>query len=285
MPHRSLALALLVLLVAGCAPVDAEASAPISVDVTQGRTDRDARVIVLDVTNTGTGPIELVSAGLETPQFTSPATWTRGTTLAAGRTVSLRAPLAEPVCPVPDGAEPRVSLTYIDGSGASHSVTVEPSQSNDVLAIIEKDDCIAALTAARADLRIADTVTWIAGAHQPVELVLTATPTGEGSLEVVEAQGTILLALVDPAGSRAEELPIARTIDGSTGVQQFALRLVPARCDPHAIAEDKRGTIMVLAVRLDDGTEGVAYVRPSDEVKASLYAFVTDYCAAEQPAL
>jgi len=281
MPHRSLALALLVLLVAGCAPVDVEASAPISVDVTQGRTDRDGRVIVLDVTNTGAEPIELVSAELATPQFAAPSTWTRGTTLAAGRTVSLRAPLADPVCPVPGEAGPRVTVSYLDGSGESHSVTVEPTQSTDVLAIIEKDDCIAALTAARADLSIADTVTWTAGAHQPAELLLSAAPTGEGSLEVVEAQGTILLALVDSAGTRVKELPIARTVDGGTGVQQFALRLVPARCDPHAIAEDKRGTIMVLAVRLDDGTEGVAYVRPSDDVKASLYAFVTDYCASE----
>ena len=281
MPHRSLALALLVLLVAGCAPVDVEASAPISVDVTQGRTDRDGRVIVLDVTNTGAEPIELVSAELATPQFAAPSTWTRGTTLAAGRTVSLRAPLADPVCPVPGEAGPRVTVSYLDGSGESHSVTVEPTQSTDVLAIIEKDDCIAALTAARADLSIADTVMWTAGAHQPAELLLSAAPTGEGSLEVVEAQGTILLALVDSAGTRVKELPIARTVDGSTGVQQFALRLVPARCDPHAIAEDKRGTIMVLAVRLDDGTEGVAYVRPSDDVKASLYAFVTDYCASE----
>lgn len=279
MAARLLALAILVLLAAGCAPVPVERPASLSVDVTQGRTDRDGRVIVIDVTNEGSAPLELVKAQLDTAQFAEPAIWNHGTTLAPGRTVSLRAPLSEPVCPVPDGTEPEVTITYRGPDGASHSDTVAPTQSTDVLAVIERDDCIAVLAAARADIRVSDSVSWTPGARQPAELVMLATPTGDGSLEIVEARGTILLALVDESGTRVEPHPIGRHLDAASGDQEFTLRLVPARCDPHAIAEDKRGTIMALTVRLDDGTEGAAYFRSNDEVKSSLYAFVTDYCA------
>lgn len=274
---RLAAVAALALLAGGCAPVDPPSS--ISVDVTQGRTDRDSRTIVLDVTNTGDTPIDLVTATLRSEQFAEDATWSRGTTLGAGRTVSLRAPLADPVCPVSDDDRPAVSVSYVDAAGASRREEVVPTQSTDVLAIIERDDCMAALAAEAAELRVSDAVTWTPGAKQPALLQVIATPTGAGSLEIIEARSTVLLQLVDAAGTRTTELPLDIALDSDGGEQVLELRLVPARCDPHAIAEDKRGTIMVLAVRLGDGTEGAVYVRSPDAVKASLYAFVTDYCA------
>lgn len=279
MPARLLALALLALVTGGCAPVQVAEADAVTVDVIQGRTDRDSRTIVLDVTNTSTAPIELVTAQLDTAQFSEPAVWSRGTALAPGRTVSLRAPLADPVCPVLADAAPLVSVTYLDADGGSHTATVDPTQSTGVLAIIARDDCIGVLAAQRAEIRVADSVAWTPGAHQPAVLTIDATPTGSGSLEIVEARSTILLQLVDDAGARVGALPVEQTLDAASGPEQIALHLVPSRCDPHAIAEDKRGTIMILAVRLDDGTEGVIYVRSGDDVKATLFEFVTDYCA------
>lgn len=283
MAARVIALALLALLATGCAPVATEpvATEPdtISVDVIQGRTDRDARVIVLDVTNTGETPIQLVEARLDTPQFVEPAVWNRGTTLAPGLTVSLRAPLAEPVCPVAEGAEPVVTVDFLDSAGAAHTQVVSPTQSTDVLAIIERDDCIAVLAAKIADIRVSESVTWTPGAHLPAALQLVASPTGTGALEIVEARSTILLQIVDGSGERVSALPVAATVDADSGDQTITLDLVPSRCDPHAIAEDKRGTIMIVAVRLDDGAEGVVYVRSSDAVKAELFEFITDFCA------
>jgi len=279
MPARLLVLALLALLTAGCASVPTDRPSAVSVDVIQGRTDRDSRTIVLDVTNTSTDPIELVAAHLDTEQFSAPAVWDRGTTLKPGLTVSLRAPLADPTCPVPASAEPRVSVTYRDADGDTHTVKVEPTQSTDVLAIIARDDCIGVLAAQRAEIRVADTVAWTPGAKQPAVLTLDATPTGVGSLDIVEARSTILLQLVDATDARVGALPVDQKLDAQSGATQVTLSLVPSRCDPHAIAEDKRGTIMILEVRLDDGTDGVVYVRSGDGVKATLFEFVTDYCA------
>jgi hypothetical protein len=172
-----------------------------------------------------------------------------------------------------------VTVTYVDDDAATRTETVVPTQSTDVLSIIERDDCIAVLAATAADLAVSESVEWTPGASGPATLHIVATPTGDGSLEIVEARSTILLQLVDAAGDRLSALPVERTVDRRSGQQSIALELVPTRCDPHAIAEDKRGTIMVLSVELEDGTAGVIYVRSSDAVKAELYAFVTDYCA------
>ena len=286
MPARVTALAALVavtLLAGGCAPVASptvDEAGSVSVDVIQGRTDRDGRVIVMDVTNTGDAAIDLEHARLDTEQFSGPAEWSRGTTLEPGRTVSLRAPLADAVCPAPDGAEPTVTVRYLDPDGQERTVTVEPTQSTDVLSIIERDDCMGVLAAERAEIRVADSVDWAPGAHQPVALGIIGTPTGDGSLEIVEARSTILLQIVDDAGARVAALPLGLVLNADSAATEFTLHLVPTRCDPHAIAEDKRGTIMIIGVRLDDGTEGVVYVRSGDAVKASLLDFVTDYCAA-----
>jgi len=268
-----------ILLLTGCSPLDVAAPASLSVDVTQGRTDRDARVIVMDVTNTGDSPIQLTRAELDTPQFVDAAVWSRGTTLDAGRTVSLRAPLSDPVCPIADNAEVSVTLDYETDNGAG-STTLAPSQSTGVLAIIGRDDCIGVLAAEHADIQVADSVSWTPGAHLPAALDLIITPTGAaGSLLIRDARSTILLNLVDAAGANVEELPLSIMVDADSDQQRITLRLVPTRCDPHAVAEDKRGTIMILNVETSDGASGAAYYRSSDDVKAALYAYVTDYCS------
>lgn len=277
--RRRTALALLaVVLLAGCAPAQHEPEpSAVTVDVTQGRTDRDGRIIVMDVTNTSTTPVTLLSARLDTPQFAEPAQWSRGTTLEPGRTVSLRAPLGAPVCPVPSSPPTTVTVAYRDDDGREHSVTAEPTQSIGALALIEKDDCVAVLAAERADIRV-ESVSWVAGAQRSAELLISVTPTGRGSLEIVEARGTVLLGLDDDTGVAVQAVPLGLTADAASGPQTVTLRLLPNRCDQHAIAEDKRGTIMTLELAFDDGSEGVGYFRSPDAVKASLYAFVTDFC-------
>lgn len=281
MVARLVVIALVALLAGGCAPVASSDPSQVSVDVTQGRTDRDGRVIVLDVTNTGSTPIDLVQATLVTTQFAEHAEWTRGTTLGPGRTVSLRAPLGDPVCPKPAESGPIVAVDYVDADGAEHSVDVEPTQSTDVLALIEQEDCFAVFASRAADIRVADSVSWTPGAHEPAELQVLVSPAGGGAIEIVEARSTILLGLLDDTGAKVEAYPIGMTVDAAAGEQQITLRLVPNRCDPHAIAEDKRGTIMILALTLEDGTAGVGYYRSSDEVKSSLFDFVSDYCVGQ----
>ena len=196
------------------------------------------------------------------------------------------AELAEPVCPVPAGATPEVTVEFAAENGSPISVTFTPTQSTGVLATIARDDCIGVLAAEHADVSVAESIRWTPGTREPALLELIITPTGAaGSLALVDARSTNLLSLVDDSGANVEQLPLGLVAAADSPEQRVTLRLVPARCDPHAIAEDKRGTIMVVDVETRDGdgaveSSGAAYFRSSDEVKAALYAFVADYCAS-----
>ncbi len=52
----------------------------------------------------------------------------------------------------------------------------------------------------------------------------------------------------------------------------------PGRCDPHAIAEDKVGTLFPIAVTVG-GRTGTFRLPSTDEFRAQVYTFVQAYCA------
>ena len=58
------------------------------------------------------------------------------------------------------------------------------------------------------------------------------------------------------------------------------LRLVPTRCDPHALAEDKVGTLVGVHLAAADLPELASYYLPiGDERRALLRGFFTTHCA------
>jgi hypothetical protein len=58
------------------------------------------------------------------------------------------------------------------------------------------------------------------------------------------------------------------------------LTVAPARCDPHAIAEDKQGTRFPVTVRLDGGIGAAAtvIVAVDDGTRAALYDAIRRAC-------
>ncbi|MCY1242619.1 hypothetical protein D9M72_555900 [compost metagenome] len=61
--------------------------------------------------------------------------------------------------------------------------------------------------------------------------------------------------------------------------RELSLRIRPARCDPHAVAEDKVGTLLPLRVDAG-GRQGVLKVAAGAVLKARIYEFATAACAA-----
>ena len=66
----------------------------------------------------------------------------------------------------------------------------------------------------------------------------------------------------------------------------FTIKLAvrPARCDAHALADDKRGTILPFAVATGDGREGRLELPAGDALKADLYAYYAERCGLAGPA-
>lgn len=60
---------------------------------------------------------------------------------------------------------------------------------------------------------------------------------------------------------------------------RLVLDLVPARCDPHALAEDKVGTLFPVHVRADGLGPDASYDLPLDDgTRAELRGFWSTYC-------
>lgn len=121
---------------------------------------------------------------------------------------------------------------------------------------------------------------WLYSAwHRTLSLRLTVTPNEAGTgtipeLTIERIDGTSLLAA--PCDS---PWPTGVTVVAGTGPAEFRLRIRPARCDPHAVAEDKVGTLLPLLVNVG-GREGILRVASGPGLKGQIHDFVTAACSA-----
>ncbi|MGV8896696.1 MAG: hypothetical protein ACOH10_03025 [Rhodoglobus sp.] len=270
-----------ILALSGCsADASQDAPAGLSLSVYQNRTDVEARKLEVSFLNE-TGSVLTVSRlELRAGQFAGAAIWPKdSTTIPDGVTMSLPVPLPEPACDsTPTDAVVEFDYTLADGRAGTAIAT--PVDELERLPGIREDDCIAVSVASVVSVRLdsAPRLSSVAG-RAVIELDLALTPTGaSGSVHLTSAASTTLLAPVDPEGADASELPIDRTIVGNDAPSTVTLRYAPNRCDPHAIAEDKRGTIIPIAATTSDGFEGRLYISAPDEVRNALYDFVRTAC-------
>jgi hypothetical protein len=306
----------------------------ISVEVHQTRSNVAARQLTIGVTNGSSQPIEVTSARFLSEQFVSAAVWPKDTTtIGAGVTADLPVPLPAADCdaespspiveleyrPVSEGAEAepsgaersRAEPSGSEPSGSAEptairSVTVTPVDSLDQLEPLFVADClvdaaeqVATITANTAP-RVSTVHDHTGAANTVAELDLTVTPTGgPGILTIVSARSTTLFSQVDPVTNLPSEIrEVDVAVSAASGPQTITLQLLPSRCDPHAVAEDKLGTVFPVEISLDgegdpseadpseadpSGTSstGTMSVAASTEVRAQLYDFVTRTCAAQ----
>lgn len=262
---------------AGCAPAPAAVPEGVSVSVFQSRFDRGLHQLEIKVSNDTDAAITVTSATLESTRFADPAVWDRPQRVPAGAARDLRVQLGEPDCTDTAPVDQVVlGFELDDGTAGTARLSIADAAPIDS---INDEDCLGVAVAAIATIAAADTVDWTPGAGQPAILDIDVIPTGaDGTLTIVESKATVLLGLVDETGSAVYEHPENLVVDAGSGPQKVRLRLVPARCDPHAVAEDKRGTFFPLEVSTSDGRSGQLYAPVSDAVRASLYDFFGDYC-------
>ena len=115
----------------------------------------------------------------------------------------------------------------------------------------------------------------------PAELLISVEPTGEpGTVTVDTISSTTLLNPAGPDGIGVPQLDLGIAVSAD-GPAEIRVPIVPNRCDPHALAEDKIGTRMPLHVTLPDGTSGRLVLSASDELRAQMYAFFSSFCGLD----
>lgn len=263
----------------GCAgPGPASLPDGVSVSVFQNRFDYSPRVLELEITNATDTAFTVTSASFVSTRFAKPAVWSREQEVPDGAARDLPLHLAEPVCGhIPPKDSVLIAFTLADGSNGTATVT--PTDEQGRVEAINDEDCLGVSVAAIAAITGPAEVQWTPGAHAPAELDISVIPTaGDGTLAIHQARGTVLLGLVDGSTGLPHDLTLDRVVDESVAASVIPLQLAPARCDPHAIEEDKRGTFFPLDVSTSDGRAGTIYVAVSDTVRHSLYEFYADYC-------
>jgi hypothetical protein len=263
-------------LLAGCAPGLDPPPPPlpddIAVSFVQLRSDVAARQAQLEVHNGTDEAIEVGAVTVTDPRFADIATrvFDRTSKVPAGGTVDIRIQLPDMACDTTEG-EMTVQLTLIGATDDLREARLPDEL--DVIAPLHERECRAQALAQAADVSIASFTPSPSGS--PADLVLEVAPTGEASARIVDIQDTNLLTF---AGTQPVGYPIDVTVaPGDSQATSVHLPLVPLRCDPHAVQEDKRGTIFTFDVEID-GVPGTVEIASSEDMRGEILTWVGDWC-------
>lgn len=270
------------LVLAGCAADGGGGGTPtlpagVSVELQQLRADVAVRQAQVQVTNSSDAPLTVGDVRVEDDRFDGPAVRVvadRVSTIPAGGEVDIRVQLPSVDCTAADDGEARVVLELGEDPRTTE-VTASASDPLGFLAPLHARECLRErLTDAAA---VAFTGFEPSAAGEPAALQLTIAPTGEGAATVVGVKRT---NLIDFAGLPVEEDAYPVEVDVAAGDTEpivVDLPLVPFRCDPHAVQEDKRGTIFSVRIELD-GEPGQVEVFVGDDLRGEILSWVADWC-------
>ncbi|MCS5724237.1 hypothetical protein N1028_17625 [Herbiconiux sp. CPCC 203407] len=271
----------------------------LALSILQNRPDYATRTLQLSIGNEGDAPLTVVSAHFESTQFATAVDYPGPVEVPAGLVRQLPVPLGASVCPAPADPTPMLTVGVTDATGAERTVAATPADPFGVLPRIAQEDCFEHEVSAIAALRLDDRLR-IEGsgpdgvARLTLHVEPAARPTASGSPASLTLDGAASTILLEPAAPATDAdaapadgggagWPLGISVARGHGPTSITLDAVPARCDPHAIAEDKRGTVLPVAVTLADGTEGTVHVSPSDELRLALYAFIASTCGFAVP--
>lgn len=272
--------------------------AGLDVELAQARLDWERRVVQVRVANESGVDVTVTEARLTTPGAQGVAVSARPRPVRDGVDRDLSVALGAARCTdeprrevgtrgavpsSPDGAASSseggdasalVELDVVDDAGRTGTWRGVPGDPNGLLARIHGEDCAAAAVGSGARLTLSDTVELgeVDGRTVgSVTLRLDPVPSGP-RVEVLQVDGTVLLT---PLGG-APSWPVQ--LDSSDGPAEVTLTFEPARCDPHAVAEDKRGVFLGIRTRVAGGDLPVFFLTPSDELRGAVHRFIGTAC-------
>lgn len=295
---RAVAAVALITTLASCSPpadtVEREPvpSAPMTieqvdlvVDVYRTRFDPERGTLQIAVHNAGTTPVTVVGASLNSPALTAPiARDDDETTIPAAATRDLPVLLEGARCPAPTTAAPDARLEVLLADGSTAVVELPTVDRLGQWAAWLEATCEAAAVSTVVQLslrRAPERDVLDAGSSSVIglDLVAVGAETADAAAIIESIGGTVLLSVVGGDGQRGSSIPIeARIAPGERTA--VPMMVAPARCDPHAIAEDKQGTRFPVTVRLDGGAGRAVtvIVAADDDVRGGLYDAIRRAC-------
>ncbi len=181
----------------------------------------------------------------------------------------------------------RVSLRLLSPDSAVPEPAAATAPAADPFGVLARNNaemCLTRDAAAVATIVLAPDLEVAADGRTAVVRLLI-TPNGAG--RTADAGGGAGELVLDRVGettllAEAPQAPWPHSVALRAGGPPVELRLGirPARCDPHAVAEDKVGTLLPLRVSVA-GREGVLKIDAGDKLRGRIYEFVTTACGRQ----
>jgi hypothetical protein len=277
------ALAAAPLALAACtapAPASTPSVAPagLAVAIQQGRLDVVGHRLVVRFENTGDDPLTIVGFVVETPSLEPGLERTKPFELTPGDAIAIRLDLPASRC----DAEPGPVVVRFDARTASGSDQTDELVADDpfdTIARVNAADCLAESVADVAAIVMPEHLRSTgAGADRRafIDVAIEPVASGDASMHIARVYGTTLLNAEDGI-----DWTLGLDVAAGEARSVISLPVRPARCDAHAIADDKRGTILPFEIETADGRAGRLDVPASDGLKAELYAYYGERCGLQ----
>ena len=199
-----------------------------------------------------------------------------------GGTVDIRIQLPElSLRRRPTTATSTVELTFVDAtprSARGHGARC-PTRSASSPPLHERE-CRAQALADAATVTFTSFAAVAAGRARRPRARRSRPPATAGP-RIAEIQSTNLLDVRRLAARRSFPIDLTVVAAATPSPSSCTLPLVPLRCDPHAVQEDKRGTVFDLEVELD-GEPGLVQVAADEEMRGRILTWVADWCGFGQ---
>ncbi len=255
----------------------------------QYRRDAQRDVLQVKVTNPGEEPVTVRRVQLDSATFTAPVVADKDSVVGPGLTVDLTVDLPGAACDGRDEAPVAVELTVLDAAGEEHVVRLDTARGGaggttgsladgsgaDVLAEVQARRC-AAITVAE-HVRLSTDPEWVDGGPLP-----DGTPTLLGALVAEPVPGGGPVALVVQGATTLFTFVTAADASLAAGAEEtvrLPLRVRVTRCDPHAVAEDKKGYLVPVRASLDGAEPLLVEVAVPVPERAALQGLIDASCA------
>jgi hypothetical protein len=248
----------------------------VSVFIDQARTQRKGREVFIRLHNDGDQMIDVRHAEIRSDRFAA-ASWDGDETFQ--NEIDLEFELPTGSCGT--GSDATVELTYrMAGEDGWRISEVTAVDRYDAIALVLDHDCAQQTLLEAAELEVGEPQVVGEGRESVFRVPVTMTPTGDR--DDVRFGGFGSTPLFRSTGEWADPGPDVPGPDvpltGSAPIE-VALQIKPAMCDPHALADDKVGTLFDTFV-LADGLppEASFYLPVPPETRAAMFTFFLDYC-------
>jgi hypothetical protein len=258
--------------VAGCGAGEPDESAMprgVHLEIDQTRLTRMTRQVFIRVHNDGTQAMSISGFTLRSPRFDA-TTWTGRESVGPGQQADLE--LTMPPTRCGGDLDATVRLTYRLGDSDERVSTAPAVEPYETIRLLMERDCARSTLAKVARLEVGTPQVVGRGSTSVLRVPVTLTPTGTRDDVRFGGYESTPLFRQAPGSPVDVDEPIDRAAPS-----RIDMSVVPARCDAHALADDKVGRLFGLRVIAPDLPDGSFFYLPLD--KAQRVAFF-DYFRA-----